>query len=94
MNSHIEKFFNSVEQKLPSEDLLPAKSLVEAGIAKSASTLSRWRHHGNGPAYIKLSKGQIRYIRSSVLEWLRQTHQPMLPFMYLNTKKEENSHEL
>jgi hypothetical protein len=90
MNQHIESFFKAVEQRLPTDDLISSKSLVDAGIVKSENTLARRRNSGYGPAFLRISKGQIRYIRSSVLEWLRQTHQPMFPFMYAPFKEAES----
>lgn len=90
MNPHVENFFKAVDKRLPPDDLLSAKSLVTAGISQSESTLARWRACGQGPDYIRLSKGQIKYIRSSVMAWLRQTHQPMFPFMYAPLKEAES----
>ena len=85
MNPHIENFFIAVEKRLPSDELLKGKDLVKAGIVRSESTLARWRKHNCGPAYLTLSPGQIRYLRDSVIDWLRRTHQPMFPFMYKPT---------
>jgi hypothetical protein len=73
MNHHIENVFRSIEEKLPLDDLISSKSLIDAGIVKNSCTLARWRRLGYGPAFIKLSPGKILYIRSSVLEWLRNT---------------------
>ena len=80
--THIENYFASVDQKLPKSDLLSGKDLVKAGIVKSESTLARWRSHGYGPAFLKMTPGQVRYVRTSVMEWLRNTSQPMFAFMY------------
>lgn len=71
--THIENYFASVDKKLPQSDLLSGKDLVKAGIVKSESTLARWRRHGEGPAWLRLSKGQTRYVRTGILEWLRET---------------------
>jgi len=80
--THIENYFASVDQKLPKSDLLSGKDLVKAGLVSNESTLSRWRHHGEGPAWLKMSSGQIRYVRPAVMDWLRNTSQPMFAFMY------------
>ncbi len=72
MNPHIESFLHAVEQRLPPDDLITSRSLVAAGIVKSENTLSRWRKSGIGPVFIKISKGQIRYLRSGILAWLRK----------------------
>ena len=82
MDPHIENFFNEVEKRLPKEDLLKPSDLVKAGIAKSPSTLANWRKNRTGPDYLAIGPGQIRYVRNSVMSWLRRTHHPMFPFMY------------
>ena len=76
MNKHTENFLKSVEKKLPAYDLLSGRELVEAGIVKNVNTLSLWRAKKTGPDFIRISKGQIKYLRSGVMEWLRSRVQP------------------
>lgn len=71
MSLHVEKFLENIEFLLPHEALITSKDLVDAGVVRSESTLGRWRSQGIGPAFIKFSPGQVKYIRASVLEWLR-----------------------
>ena len=37
------------------------------GVSKGA--LARWRHTGEGPAYVALSKTRVGYTRRSMIEW-------------------------
>jgi predicted DNA-binding transcriptional regulator AlpA len=75
MNSHIENFFTIIEARLPKQELVSSKDLINAGIVKHKTALSRWRDKGTGPAFIRISRGQVRYLRSAVIEWLRQCSQ-------------------
>jgi len=70
--NHIENFIKAVEQRLPAKDLISSKDLVKAGIVSNVNTLARWRTFGQGPKFIKISKGQVKYLRPAVLEWLRK----------------------
>ena len=72
MNSHLENFFKSIEEKLPNGELVSSKDLLNAGIVRSVNTLCRWRKSGKGPVFIRISSGQIKYVRASVIEWLRK----------------------
>ena len=84
MNPHIEEFFKSIEGKLPLEDLISSKTLIKTGLARNATTLARWRKKGYGPAFIKISEGQIFYIRSSIIDWIRKSYtQPIKENLYL-----------
>ena len=47
--------------------------LVRLGIARSIKTLANNRSTGEGPAFIKISGGGIRYEKSSVIAWLEQS---------------------
>jgi hypothetical protein len=87
MNQHVETFFKQVEERLPKDNLLSPKNLVEAGMVKSESTLHRWRKEGHGPPYLQLSPGQVKYPRVPALEWFKSTYQPHFPFMYANTEE-------
>ena len=90
MNSQIDQFIEAIAKKLPDNELLTSSHLVSIGIAKSVSTLNRWRQKYSGPPFLRISKGQIRYPKQPFLDWLRQTHQPMFPFMYAPFKEAES----
>lgn len=79
MNTHIEAFFTAVEARLPRKDLVTSKDLVDAGIITNINTLVNWRNNGQGPSFLRISSGQVRYLRSSVMEWLRSTYQQKHP---------------
>ena len=75
MNEHLEKFITSLEDKLPNKELISSLDLVKCGMATNTCTLARWRKKGEGPNYVRLSEGQIFYIKSEVIEWLRKSYQ-------------------
>ena len=78
MNPHIANFFRNVEGKLPRHDLIKSQDLVNAGIVKSTTTLARWRNCGYGPTFLRISKGQVRYLKAAVIEWLKTTYKTNL----------------
>lgn len=74
MTSHFEKFLETIEQKLPQTELLTCGDLSNAGLCSQA-TFVRLRKQHLGPEFIRFpSSRQFRYLRSSVIEWLRKTH--------------------
>lgn len=65
-------FFQTIDERLPQEELITAKDLINAGLAVSSTTLIKWRKIGFGPASIMLSPGQLRYPKVAVLAWLKR----------------------
>ena len=39
----------------------------------SARTLQRWRQEGNGPAFLRMSRGMVRYLRSDLAKFLKDS---------------------
>lgn len=72
MDDVIEGFITDIERRLPRQALLSGRDLVNTGIVKSESTLFKWRERGYGPPFIRISSGQIRYIRTGIIDWLRK----------------------
>jgi hypothetical protein len=57
-------------------DLLTEQSAADH-VNLAAGTLRQWRYLGQGPAYIKLNGGRIRYRRRDLDAWLdAQTVRP------------------
>lgn len=59
--------------KLP-DDMLLRPNEVASWIGFSRATLSAWRHHGQGPAFIRVH-GNPRYYVKDIRAWLREQEQ-------------------
>jgi len=57
----------SIETLLSTPDA--AKSLTDAGITTSPTTLAMWRYQGRGPNYVKL-EGRVFYTLESLQTWI------------------------
>ena len=53
------------------ERLLTIEEIAQA-LRRSKSSLSRDRASGDGPAFVRLPSGQIRYPESAVCKWVEQ----------------------
>jgi hypothetical protein len=66
----IETFLSDLEQSLPV--ICRSKDLVGMELF-STTLLSKMRKDGNGPPFFKIARGQIRYLKSDVISWLKST---------------------
>lgn len=72
MNSQtVEEFIREVDRKLPNKFLLTAGELAICDNLFNVRVLSRWRDRGLGPKFIVVGPRAIRYLRESVLVWVR-----------------------
>ena len=67
MNTTFEKFLADRVNPLPA--LISPRELAETGLV-SVATLSKLRSKENGPAFLKIGDGQVKYIKDDVLVWL------------------------
>jgi hypothetical protein len=84
-------FIKKVSENLPNTDFLTSSDLIQFGVAKSQSTLNRWRAQKIGPPFFVLSPGQIRYEKSSFLAWLQSRQQLTFDFMKNTPNKKSAS---
>lgn len=68
LHSTIKDYFAQLELKIP--ELASSADLVRLGIFSSEAALCKARKSGNTPAFIKFSRGRIRYPRTSVITFL------------------------
>jgi hypothetical protein len=84
----LQNFLSQIESKIP--DLASSAELVSLGIFSSEAALCKARKSGNTPAFIRFSRGRIRYPRESVIAFLRERiHQEL----NLSTIKQEKENE-
>ena len=86
--SFCDDFIEKVALQLPSGEFLTATDLIAVGLVKSPATLKRWRDKRQGPPYIQISEGTIKYPRQGLLAWLNRNTQLTFPF----TKSTEVPH--
>lgn len=60
--------------KAPADDDLLSTKQAAHLLGISASTLHRWRCQGYGPAHVRVGKKLVRYIRRTLLDWIRRPH--------------------
>jgi hypothetical protein len=53
----------------PDQLLRPAQAA--AFLNFSLRALEAWRHRGDGPKYVRVSKRAVRYRRADLMEWAR-----------------------
>lgn len=70
LETAINDYLIQLESNLP--ELTSSADLVKLGIFSSEAALCKARKSGNTPAFIKFSKGRIRYPRGSVITFLRE----------------------
>lgn len=66
----VQNYLSQLESKIP--ELASSADLVELGIFSSEASLCKARKSGNTPAFIKFSRGRIRYPRESVIAFLHE----------------------
>ena len=70
LHFELQNYLSELEGKIP--ELASSADLVKLGIFSSEAALCKARKSGNTPAFIKFSKGRIRYPRASVITFLRE----------------------
>ena len=71
MQAAIDRYIQELETKLPS--VCTDKDLLAANLA-SRPTLSRMRKASLGPAYFRIYRKKIAYLREDVLAWVRSIY--------------------
>lgn len=67
---NFETSFEKIEKTLP--EFLRPKDLVQSGLFRSTSDLCKAMRCNKAPPSIKLSHRKVIFMRSSVIEWLRE----------------------
>lgn len=62
---------NAMSEHRNSDLFLLREGDVAARLSVSIPTLRRWRKIGEGPGWLKLTGGAVRYERATLEDWLR-----------------------
>lgn len=69
----LEKNLNDFRDQLQGRKMISGKDIVALGLVQSEATLTRWRASGEGPPYLKISKGKYLFPVDGLLQWIESS---------------------